>query len=122
MNYRASSPVVQKLHQGGEITSPGGGEKSSPIITSNKITKGDTNIPTEDEFLEYALQKGPLLAQQNVRLKYQAWVANGWKDGNDRPIKAWKSKLLNTIPYLPTRQRLKVENQPLDKTENLTKI
>ena len=29
-----------------------------------------------------------------------AWVENGWKDGNDKQIKNWKTKLTNTIPYL----------------------
>lgn len=35
-----------------------------------------------------------------LKLKYESWVENGWKDGNDKKIKNWKSKILNTIPYL----------------------
>ena len=35
-----------------------------------------------------------------MKLKYEAWVINDWKDGNGNPIKNWKVKLLNTIPYL----------------------
>ena len=35
-----------------------------------------------------------------VKLKYKSWVENNWCDGNDKPIKNWKSKLLNTLPHL----------------------
>ena len=38
--------------------------------------------------------------EKDVELKYLSWVENGWKDGNDKPIKNWKSKLLNTIPHI----------------------
>ncbi len=32
--------------------------------------------------------------------KYEAWVENGWKDGNNKKIKNWKTKLRNTLPFL----------------------
>jgi len=38
--------------------------------------------------------------KKDVKHKYNSWFLNGWKDGNDKPIKNWKTKLLNTIPYL----------------------
>jgi uncharacterized protein YdaU (DUF1376 family) len=75
-------------------------------------------IPTIDEFLEYAkinLNEKFIEKKFAIELKYKSWVENGWKDGNGDEIKLWKSKLLNTIPYLssektnlfstPTQQR-----------------
>jgi hypothetical protein len=65
-----------------------------------KRKEKNINIPTHEEFCEYALSKKPDLDIDSVRLKYEAWVEGGWIDGNGKPIKNWKSKLLNTIPYL----------------------
>ena len=60
----------------------------------------ENNIPAYEEFSEYALSKKHNIDQSSLKLKYQSWIESGWKDGNDNPIKNWKSKLLNTIPYL----------------------
>lgn len=57
-------------------------------------------IPTWSEFLSYALESKKNVNQKNLELKYKSWVANEWKDGNDKEIKNWKTKLLNTIQYL----------------------
>lgn len=38
--------------------------------------------------------------KDSLHLKYQSWVENGWKDGNDKEIKNWKTKILNTLPFL----------------------
>lgn len=57
-------------------------------------------IPTPEEFLEHALSKEPLLDKKHVKLKYEAWIEAGWKNGNGKEIKHWKSALNNTIPYL----------------------
>lgn len=63
-------------------------------------------IPTLNEFLEIAKQKC-LDAKINyselefsLKEKYNTWKDDGWKDGNKKPIKNWKNKLGNTIPYL----------------------
>lgn len=58
------------------------------------------NIPSFEIFKTYALEQEPLLNIQALKLKYESWKVNDWKDGNDKPIKNWKSKLLNTIQYL----------------------
>jgi hypothetical protein len=64
-------------------------------------TRNKSNIPTKEEFLEYAtviykqLEKDfepfkfPLLA------KYTTWIDNGWKNGHNKPIKNWKNTLKN---------------------------
>ena len=57
-------------------------------------------IPDYSEFLKYALEKHPNVDATLLKLKYDAWVENGWKDGHDNKIKKWKSKLLQTLPHL----------------------
>lgn len=57
-------------------------------------------IPTWIEFLTYGLEKEPSVDHAALKNKYDAWVENGWKDGNNDKIKNWKSKLLHTMPYI----------------------
>lgn len=76
---------------------------SDQQATSNNNENNENNeknIPTREEFLQYAFSKKRTLNKEAVELKYMAWVENGWKDGNDKQIKNWKTKLTNTIPYL----------------------
>lgn len=68
--------------------------------TSNNNTKNNTTIPTFEEFKTYGLSKEPNLETQGLKFKYEAWKENGWKNGFDKPIKNWKTTLLNTIPHL----------------------
>ncbi len=60
------------------------------------------DIPTENEFLDYVktieIYKTEL--DYSIKSKYESWVENGWKDGNDKPIKNWKTKIKNTLPHL----------------------
>lgn len=70
--------------------------------SNNKKVK----IPTLIEFLMY----GDILCQRTSRnfnslkfaleVKYQTWVDDAWKDGNNNPITNWKNKLGNTFPHL----------------------
>ena len=85
---------------------------STPIATqsqniADKIREDkkrkENNIPEFSEFLTYGLEKEKLLCENGLKLKYDAWIENGWKDGNQRKIINWKSKLLNTIQYLPKK-------------------
>jgi hypothetical protein len=59
------------------------------------------NIPEFSEFLSYAKEKDALVSQQALKNKYDSWVENDWKDGYNKKILNWKSKLLNTLQYLP---------------------
>lgn len=72
--------------------------------SNSSINKQETNnnkqIPELSEFLSYAVQQVPNVIQQEVKLKYDSWVVNDWKDGNDKPIKNWRSKLNNTLPHI----------------------
>lgn len=64
-------------------------------------------IPTLNEFLEYfKLQKefNYDAYLYSVTAKYEQWVSDGWKDGNENEIKNWKTKLKNTLPHLKPLQ------------------
>lgn len=65
-----------------------------------KIKEKNTPIPDYPEFLLYAKEKEPKINEADLKLKYDSWVVNDWKDGNGNKIVNWKSKLLNTIPYI----------------------
>ena len=58
------------------------------------------NIPTFEEFKNYALEKDEDINLKALKFKYEAWVENDWKTGKNVKIKNWKSTLLNTIPHL----------------------
>lgn len=72
------------------------------VTTNNNVNKEkkEINIPELPEFLAFAIQECSNINQEDVKHKYKSWVLNEWKDGNDKPIKNWKTKLLNTIPHL----------------------
>lgn len=72
---------------------------ATPIEERKKENK-EINIPEYSEFLQYAIKQVPNINQENLKLKYQSWVVNEWKDGNDKKIVNWKSKLTNTLPYI----------------------
>jgi len=38
--------------------------------------------------------------EYSLTSKFTSWQENGWKDGNNKPIKSWKAKIRNTIPFL----------------------
>ena len=63
------------------------------------------DIPTYKTFLAYALYQKQTLLEESVKFKYESWITNDWKDGNDKKITNWKSKLLNTIPYLKEKPK-----------------
>lgn len=68
-------------------------------ILLKKETK-DIYIPSFDDFLLYALEKEPTVKKSALKNKYDSWIENNWRDGNDKKITNWKTKLLNTMPYI----------------------
>jgi len=73
---------------------------------TNKPIKQIT-IPAEIDFLNYCKEKlneKYLPLEFSLKSKYMAWVENGWKTGENKEIKNWKSTILNTIPYLKAQQ------------------
>lgn len=59
--------------------------------------------PSIDEFVAYAISLKPNVNVENVKLKYNAWLVDGWnvnRGGKKYEIKNWKNTLSNTIQYL----------------------
>jgi len=78
------------------------GQSNSSIdkpITIKPINNNSA-IPEWNEFKIYALEKEPKVNLNALKNKYDAWVVNDWKNGNDKPIKNWKSALLQTLIYI----------------------
>ena len=63
-------------------------------------SKKNNKIPEYEEFKEYVFSKSTEVCQEKLRLKYESWIENEWKDGNNKKILNWRSKILNTIPYI----------------------
>ena len=74
-------------------------DSNTSKVKESKV-KESKNIPTYSEFEQYALSKKNNIDKKQLKLKYEAWRENNWKDGNNKKINNWKTKLLNTIPYL----------------------
>ena len=85
-----------------------------PVNENENENKDKNIIPTEAEFIDFALSKKSTLDKHVVKLKYESWVLNGWKDGNGNKVINWKSKLLNTIPHL-TEAKATKEFRPYDR-------
>jgi len=79
-----------------------------------KVKEKVKDIPDFSEFLDHAISKEPNVDEYALRLKFESWVENGWKDGNNRKITNWKSKLTNTIQFIAkgtnskTKRKVKV--------------
>ena len=98
-------------------TKPNKKPNTNQIEKKEKRKELENNIPSKDLFISHALSKKSNLCQESISLKYDAWIENSWKDGNDKPIKNWKSKLINTIPYLKVIETPKYSgprSQPLN--------
>jgi len=109
-----------QLLLGLDIRKQGKSKSTVPVNPQSKVeysivneTKENNNIPIWDEFKIYALEKEPLVNITALKNKYDAWVVNGWKNGNDKPIKNWKSALLQTLIYIQKDVKDKPKFTPL---------
>ena len=88
---------------------PSVGATQPPSVQEKEKGKEQCVIPTLLEFLDYCktIKEYPFADYEFAyKSKYEAWVVNDWKDGNNNKIKNWKSKIKNTIPYLnPIKQK-----------------
>ena len=78
-------------------------KREGHTIEEGKNGNNEKNdIPLLEDFVKYAIEKKPKVKVEAVKLKYESWVANGWRTGGDKPraIKNWKTTLLNTLPHL----------------------
>lgn len=76
------------------------GKKSTQSKVKESKEKKTIYIPTFEEFKIYALDNKPNVDLSSLELKYKSWKENGWKDGNNKKIENWKTKLLNTLPHI----------------------
>jgi hypothetical protein len=81
---------------------------SVSVNDSVSVNVSDKQIPAYEEFKDYALDKCSELnfnvSESQVNAKYQSWITNGWRNGNGKQIKNWKSTILNTLPYLNNKE------------------
>lgn len=94
--------------------------KQVPTKKNIKNEKNNKKVPSYSDFKDYALTKQPDINLEALKYKYDAWVENGWKNGNDREIKNWKTSLLQTLQYLP-KQPKKVRDLDQEFYENVMK-
>lgn len=73
------------------------------VRDSVRVRDINNTIPSCEEFIAYAVSNVSDINTEEVRLKYESWKVNNWctnVKGKEKPIKNWKSTLLNTLPYL----------------------
>lgn len=81
-------------------------EKKDAITTDGIVKKDFKRIPpTEKEVLEFAVKNKPDVNKEKVSLRYRAWLANDWKDANDKPIRNWSSKVLNALGDMGSKSK-----------------
>jgi len=93
--------------------------KHSSMVNENlkrwidqETKKPNKEIPSYQEFLDYALEKKPDVSKEKLRLKYESWKVSGWQTGKGTKIKNWKSTLLNTLPYLQKEKSSAKKEKP----------
>ena len=87
-------------------------QQSIDSINKQETSNNETNkhIPEFEEFKQYAMSKKNDVDLIALNFKYESWKENGWKNGNGKKIKNWKSTLLNTLPYLKEKSCAKNES------------
>jgi hypothetical protein len=75
-------------------------QRKSIDSINKQETKEQIYIPEFSEFLQFAIEQVTNINKDELKLKYESWKVNEWKDGNNKQIKNWKTKLLNTLPYI----------------------
>lgn len=87
------------------------------VRDSVRVRDINNTIPSCEEFIAYAVSNVSDINTEEVRLKYESWKVNNWctnVKGKEKPIKNWKSTLLNTLPYL---SRTKPEELSLEQLQ-----
>lgn len=93
-------PEIKKIQNKFELQKVNSEIKDTQQILS--IVETNKNIPTIEEFLEYAqsLEMYDPQLHSEIQLKYDNWKSNNWKNSANRPITDWKSSLKSVLPYL----------------------
>lgn len=88
-----------------------------PIQEKRKNTKKEKPEQDLESLMEYGkaeLKKLdlPVTYEYHLRSKIESWIEAGGKDGHGKPIRNWKSKIKNVIPFLkPTPIPQKTEKK-----------
>lgn len=75
-------------------------ELGNSYVYVNDNVDNNYSMPEFSVFLEYAKSQKPNVCETALKLKYDSWKVNGWKNGNNKPIKNWKTAINNTLPYI----------------------
>lgn len=94
-------------------------ENTQSKVKKSKVKNTKVNIPTFNQFKNYALDNKKDINLENLELKYKSWKENDWKDGNGNEIINWKSKLLNTLPYINKEGLSRNERLPDDQVKDI---
>lgn len=86
-------------------------QQLSPLVINQK------NIPSFDEFIEYAqtLETYESELDSVIKEKYEVWVRNDWQNSSNRRITNWKSSLKSILPYMKNEDKnlqLSITNIP----------
>ena len=88
---------------------PADGAETPPTVQVEEKEKEQYVVPDKSTFMIYVKNKmedsGDSQKYENkgrsyMISTYDSWVLNNWRDGNDKPIKNWKSKALMQLRYI----------------------
>lgn len=82
-------------------------DKDKDNNKDNNKDNDNSGAPSLFEFLEYCktiTEFNFVEYEYSLKSKYQQWVDNDWRDGHDKKIKNWKTKIQNTYPFLTKTQ------------------
>jgi hypothetical protein len=86
----------------------------SPIGKGRGKGRGKVEVktPTYQEFISYGktIEIYDPCYDFQIKTKFESWVDNSWKDGNDNPIKNWKNKLKSTMVHF--KKEFKPKSEP----------
>ena len=103
INYGKYQSIQETLEKRkGNMRETLGKHEGHTIEEGNNVKNEKNAIPLLEDFLKYAIENKPKVKKQEVELKYNSWVANGWMTGGKKPRKIvnWKTTLLNTLPHM----------------------
>ena len=84
----------------------GGAEPPTLQVQVEEKGKGELTLPDLETFMVYIKtylkddENRYDKVRQRMRDTYNGWKVNEWKDGNDKPIKNWKTKAIMQLRYI----------------------
>lgn len=75
---------------------------SNAFVGNSASTPMPENFPSLEEFMLYAETLENYIPElvDLIKIKYDSWLGNGWKNGYGKPITNWKSSLKNIMAFL----------------------